>query len=207
MMSIADISPVFDALKYADKNATLAINGFDGAFTDAVMPWLINRFVWIPLYLLLAAWLVAKFGWRKALAIIIVVALSVGAIDQIANVVKFAVHRLRPCWDSFMTDNGLRILEKKGSRFGFFSAHAATTAGIATAVLYYLKHWGTPSQRRIITWVFVFWVAAVSISRIYVGKHFLGDIIVGAIAGIIIARVISWAALLLINKYFVKFVD
>ncbi|MBQ9311267.1 MAG: phosphatase PAP2 family protein [Bacteroidales bacterium] len=207
MTALADTASLVDALKYADKYATLAINDFDGPFTDAVMPLLSNRFVWIPLYLLLAVWLILRLGWRKALVVIIVVALSVGAIDQIANLVKVAVHRLRPCWDSFMTDNGLRLLEKRGSRFGFFSAHAATTAGVATAVLYFLKHWSTPSRRRTLAWIFALWVAAISISRIYVGKHFLGDIIAGAFAGIIIARVISWAVRLLINKYFVKFVN
>ena len=32
------------------------------------------------------------------------------------------------------------------------------------------------------TWMF-FWAAMVSISRIFVGKHYLGDVIVGIIVG------------------------
>ena len=117
----------FDTLIDADRAATLAVNDFDSAFTDAVMPVLSNRMVWIPLYCILLWYLWRRLGWKKTLVVMIAVALSMLAIDQFANLIKHSVQRLRPCWDAYMTDNGLRILERKGGKYGFFSAHAATT--------------------------------------------------------------------------------
>lgn len=196
------------ALRDADRAATLAINDFDSAFTDAVMPWLSNRLVWIPLYLLLFWFIWKRVGAKKAVVILLAVALCMLAIDQFANLVKDSVERYRPCWDDYMLGNGLKVLEKKGGKYGFFSAHAATTAGLAVAVMYFLKeHWGRGSRYRVLAWCFAFYVVGVSISRVYVGKHFLGDIIVGALAGMIIARAISWLVRWVVTKYFAKFVD
>ena len=194
-------------LEMLDRDATLAINGFSGAFTDSVMPVLSNRVVMVPIYLLLIWYLWRRLGWKKTLLILVTVALAVGATDQIANLVKNAFQRFRPCWDDYMTDNGLRILERRGGRYGFFSAHAATCSAIATSVLYLLRKWGEGRKERLLAGLLVFWVAAVSISRVYVGKHFLGDILVGAVAGIIIARIISGIVDWAVNKFFVKFVD
>ena len=201
------MSAFFDSLVNADRVATLAVNDFDSAFTDAVMPVLSNRAVMIPLYVLLFAYIWYRMGWKKALLILFAVVVSVGAIDQFANLIKHWVMRFRPCWDEYMIDNGLHILERRGSKYGFFSAHAATCAGVATAVLYFFRKWGEGRRERFLATLLVIWVAGVSISRVYVGKHFIGDILVGAVAGIIAAellcRLMHWA----VNKFFVKFVD
>ena len=171
MEGIAEMSAFFDALINADRTATLALNDFDSAFTDAVMPVLSNRTVMIPLYVILFAYIWYRLGWKKALMILLAVVLSVAAADQ------------------------------------FFSAHAATCAGVATAVLYFFRKWGAGRPERLLATLLVLWVAGVSISRVFVGKHFLGDILVGAIAGIIIAellcRLIHWV----ITRFFAKFVD
>lgn len=188
-------------LEMLDRDATLAVNGFSGAFTDAVMPVLSNRLAMVPLYLLLIWYIWRRLGWKKTLFVLIAVALAVGATDQFANLVKNAVQRFRPCWDDYMTDNGLQILERRGGRYGFFSAHAATCSAIATSVLWLLRKWGGGRRERLLAGLLVFWVAAVSISRIYVGKHFLGDILVGAAAGTIIALALSCIVDWAVNKF------
>ena len=201
------MSAFIDTLISADRVATLAVNDFAGAFTDAVMPVLSNRTVMIPLYVILFAYIWYRLGWKKALLILLAVVLSIAATDQFSNLIKNWAQRFRPCWDEYMIDNGLHILERRGGKFGFFSAHAATCAGVATSVLYFFRKWGEGRRERLLATLLVLWVALVSISRVYVGKHFLGDILVGALAGIIVAeilcRLIHWA----INKFFTKFVD
>ena len=193
-------------LRDADRAVTLAINDFDSMFTDALMPWLSNRLVWIPFYLVLLWFLWRELGLKKTALIVVAVVLSVVAIDQFANLVKYAVHRYRPCWDTFMIDNGLKVLEGKGSKFGFFSAHAATTAGVATSVMYFVRrHWGVKGRRyRLLAALFATWVIAVSISRVYVGKHFVGDIVTGAVVGMVFARFISWLLRKFYDKFFVN---
>lgn len=195
------------SLEELDRAATLAINGFSGAFTDAVMPILSNRAVWVPFYLLLFFYLWRRLGWKKALVILATTVLSVAVIDQVANLVKYSAMRLRPCWDELMTENGLNVLESKGSKYGFFSAHAATCAGVATVVTFLMRRLDEDRREILLLVLLILWVAGVSISRVYVGKHFLGDILVGALAGIILARLLSWLVHWVITKFFSKFVD
>ena len=194
-------------LRNADRMATLALNDFDSAFTDAVMPVLSNRFVWIPLYILLFWYLWRRLGWRKCMLVLFAAVLCIAAIDQFANLVKYSVARYRPCWDAYMLDNGLKVLERRGGKFGFFSAHAATCAGLATCVVFFLRYrWGGGVRYRLLQWLFAGWIVCVSISRVYVGKHFVGDIIAGAVVGMILARAISWLVHWAVNKFFPKFV-
>lgn len=194
------MNAIIQNLVDADRAATLAVNAFGGMFTDAVMPWVSNRAVWIPFYLLLVCYLWLRLGWKKTLLILVVAVLSVAAVDQLANLVKYSVCRFRPCWDEYMVDNGLKILERKGGKYGFFSGHASTCAALATSVLYLYKD-------KLLKVILPLWVALVSLSRVYVGKHFLGDILVGALVGILVALVISYFMHFVLTKYFAKFVD
>ena len=51
------------------------------------------------------------------------------------------------------------------------------------------------------TWMF-FWATMVAISRIFVGKHYLGDIIVGSLVGIAAGFVFANIARIIINRFF-----
>ena len=180
----------FENLEMADKHATLAINSFGSIFPDWLMPLVSDRLVWVPLYLLLVWILIKRLGWRRALVTLIIAVLAVAACDQFANLIKNWAQRFRPCRDGWMLDNGLRILEKKGSKFGFFSAHAATLTGISVVILASLKKYLPKSEPKsrlpfILGCCLSFWVLLVGASRIFVGKHFLGDVIVGIAAGLL----------------------
>ena len=206
---------VWTVLEMADKHATLAINNFSCGFTDALMPVLSNRLVWIPAYLLLLWYLWKQLGWKKTLLVLVAVALAVVAADQLGNLVKYSAKRFRPCWDDWMVEHGLKIMERKGSKYGFFSAHAATTAALATTVLCFVRRLpvaagndeikagndGPKPRYRVLDWLFAFYVLGVSISRIYVGKHFLGDVLVGLAVGILLGWVVFKLADFVVRKY------
>ena len=195
----------FDTLEYADRSATLAINGLSNPFTDMLMPVLSNRLVSTAVIVAMLGFCLWRLGWRKTLLLLGIILLGILASDQLANLVKYSAQRLRPCWDSWMTDRGLVILERRGSKYGFFSAHAATSAAMAAAIVLQLRR---SSARGSITVALVsgLWVLGVSLSRVFVGKHFLGDTIVGMAVGVCVAWVtvalVNWAA----NKFFTKFV-
>ena len=86
-----------------------------------------------------------------------------------------------------MLASGLHVLERGGG-YSFFSAHAANALGLAFCSFIGLDsniHKGSTSPWWIKAygyWIF-FWGAMVGISRIFVGKHYLGDVIVGFIVG------------------------
>ena len=176
-----------------DQDITLALNGLHFAAGDHAWQLFSNVKVWIPLYIIILVYLFRKLGWKKGLIVLLSVVLTVVACDQLGNLVKNAVERLRPCYDARMVDSGLRILEKRGGFFGFYSAHAANAFGLAMCSCMGLRNDYKGSHRAYVSWIFV-WATLVSISRVFVGKHYFGDILAGALVGIIIGYILSLIA-------------
>lgn len=174
-----------------DQDLTLAINALHCPFSDGFWQFFSNREVWYVMYLAIAVFLVVRLGWKRGLTAILTAILALVACDQLANLVKHAVARPRPCHTPWMIENGLRVLEGKGSRYGFFSAHSANAFSLAvtTAAAFRLdrKHRHTAYD----VWIFS-WAALVSASRIFVGKHYFGDVLVGIIAGLAVGFCLAW---------------
>lgn len=165
-----------------DQELTLMINSLHTGFTDEIMKIFSHIKFWIPMYILVVIFLFIRLGWKKALIIVATTALAFGMCDQFSNLIKDAVARLRPCRDDFMIQNGLRMLEGGGGRFGFFSAHAANSFSFAISTFMGFRNDTRLKYRGYGIWIF-FWAFMVSISRIFVGKHYLGDVLAGIIIG------------------------
>ena len=138
------------------------------------------------MYVLIAALLVWKLGWKRGLIVLAAAGLTFGFCDQFSNIIKNAVERVRPLNDAFMLENGLNILEGGTKSYSFFSAHAANAFGLATCTYIALRKF-LPSAKWLkpyAIWMFT-WAPLVAISRVFVGKHYLGDVITGALVGII----------------------
>lgn len=191
-------------LHHADQDLTLALNSLHCQFTDSMWLLFSNRKAWIPLYLALAVLLFYRLGWKKALVVIVSVALTVLASDQFANLVKNYVCRLRPMWDQYMIDGGLRRLEGKSGWYGFFSAHAANSFGVAMCVITGLRGGDKSRSYNWLAWVLFIWAAMVSLSRVFVGKHFIGDILVGCAVGLLFGWILGRLAGWLTEKYCVS---
>ena len=177
-----------------DQQLFLFLNGLRADWLDPVMVSITAMWVWIPLYALLLFMVFKQYG-KRGWWILLAVALLILCTDQLsAHVCKPLFHRLRPCFNPEL--EGLVNLPKglPGGRYGFVSSHAANTFGIAaflTAVLRKRWHW--------IGWVLYFWAFLSSYSRIYVGVHYPGDILAGAVLGILIG-LIFWKLLCVIIK-------
>ena len=187
---IQNLTTMLEQLEMLDKEATLAINTSGGAFTDAVMPVFSHVKVWIPLYLVVLGIVIYRMGWKAGLIVVLALVLNVVCADQIANLVKNGVARLRPCVDPWMKAHGLRVLEGGGG-CGFYSGHAANVFSFAMCSMLCLSF--------IHGSVIFLWAAAVSISRVYCGRHFLGDITVGAFSGLITGSLLALAAIMTIR--------
>lgn len=86
--------------------------------------------------------------------------------------------RLRPCHNNSLVDL-IHLVGSCGGKYGFVSSHAANTFALAVfSGLMLKKHYP-----RLILWAII-WASVVSYSRIYLGVHYPGDILVGAILGI-----------------------
>lgn len=184
-----------------DQGVSLEINSWDSPVTDSLWQFFSSVPAWIPMYLLIAALLIWKLGWKNGLIVVLAAGLTFGFCDQASNLVKEAVGRIRPLNDAFMLGNCLNVLEKGSTSFSFFSAHAANAFGLATCTYIALSRLITgPSTAKpkwlkaYGIWMFI-WAPLVAISRVFVGKHYLGDVLVGALigaaAGYVFARIAS----------------
>ncbi len=183
-----------------DQKLTLAINSWDSPVTDPIWQFFSNIPVWIPMYVLIVGCLVWRLGWKKGLIFILAAAATFGFCDQFSNLIKDLVGRVRPLNDTFMIENGLNILEKRSRSFSFFSAHAANAFGLATSTYMAFRTDQRLKYRGYAAWMFS-WATLVAVSRIFVGKHYLGDVIVGALIGAAAGFCFATLAKVVIRKY------
>jgi undecaprenyl-diphosphatase len=186
----------------ADQLLTLEINSWNSFITDPVWAFFSEKIVWAPMYAAIIGLLIWKLGWKRGLIVLAAALLTFGFCDQFSNLVKHAVCRIRPLHDDFMVSHGLNILEQGGG-YSFFSAHAANAFGLAFSTFTGMKLCLKPCPKWLKTyggWMF-FWAFMVAVSRIFVGKHYLGDVIVGIIIGSVAGYAFARIAHLIISRY------
>ncbi|MBR1512935.1 MAG: phosphatase PAP2 family protein [Bacteroidales bacterium] len=174
-----------NALSTIDSDLFLFLNGIHAEWMDRVMTLLTDMWVWLPLYLLLIYWAVKQYGkrcWWVFLAVGVVVLCS----DQLAShVCKPLFQRLRPCYNTDFQDFIHLPIGKAGGKYGFVSSHAANTFAVAAFL--------TPALRIYRPWVGIIlylWAFVSSYSRIYIGYHYPGDIVCGALLGLLVGLII-----------------
>ena len=180
---------------HLDQQVTLVINSWHSAFTDPIWQFFSDKIVWIPMYVAIVALLIWTLGWKRGLLVVAAAGLTFGFCDQFSNVVKHAVERIRPLKDEYMLASGLHVLEKGGG-YSFFSAHAANAFGLACSTFFGLRRSMTehPCWLKTYGWWIFIWAALVATSRIFVGKHYLGDVLVGAIVGCLAGTLFGYLA-------------
>ena len=178
-----------------DQQISLMINGWNSAFSDPIWVFLSMKLVWIPLYAAILALIIWKLGLKKGGILIIGTVLTIVFCDQFANLIKHSVARVRPLQDEFMVSNGLNILELGGG-YSFFSAHAANSFGLVAVTWLGLKKGLADTSNATLVkwyeWIMFTWAALVGISRIFVGRHYLGDVLVGTMVGIAFGLAMGW---------------
>ncbi len=190
---------LFHDIHLLDQNLTLQVNSLHSVWSDHLWQFFSTKEVWFPMYLVIAVLLVMRLGWKKGLVAIASVIATIVACDQFANLVKDAVARLRPCHDPWMLEHGVRVLEGKANLYGFFSAHAANSFGFAVCSL---MAFGNDKTRRYTAYdvCIVLWALLVAASRIFVGKHYLGDVLAGMAVGVLFGWFFGAAARRIICK-------
>jgi undecaprenyl-diphosphatase len=121
----------------------------------------------------------------KGLYILFVLLFVVGLCDLInAQLLKEYFARVRPCRDL----NGVNLLINCGSGLSFPSNHAVNNFSAAMVLSHFFK-------RK----VAIFFTIAflVSISRVFVGVHYVVDISAGAIVGVLVATLFTT----IVSKY------
>ena len=160
-----------------DKSAFLYLNSFHSNLMDHVMTLCTMTPTWLLFYGVTLYVIVRKYG-RKALPIIISLALVILLADQISNLFKQSVMRLRPSNDPALAPL-VHVFFTKGGLYGFVSAHAANAFAFATFTSLLFR-----SKGYLI--LIVPWAIFISYTRIYLGLHYPGDILGGMVVGILV---------------------
>ena len=176
-----------------DKQAMIFLNNLGSSTFDPFWILVSEKWFWIPLNVIFLYFLYKNFNKKSLFYILLFVALGITASDQIANIFKFGFERLRPCHDPSL--EGLLREVKCGGKFGFYSAHSSNSFFVAT----YLTILLGKKIKQLPYFLFV-WAAIVAYSRVYLGMHFPGDIIIGAIMGILLALFFGTLAKKVIKK-------
>lgn len=165
-----------------DTQLFLFLNGIHSPTFDTLMFRISGNLIWAPLYIGILYLLFKKYG-VKGLWLLLGVALVVTLADQISvHFFKNVFGRLRPCHNPEIKEL-VHTVSRCGGKYGFVSSHAANTFGVAMFLhLVLSKKWFSIS--------IFFWASLVSYSRIYLGVHYPGDIIVGALLGLTLGKVV-----------------
>ncbi len=158
--------------------STTLLNYFFVAITDA-------RFWIFPA--IVAAVLFIRKEHNKALIVLFLAAVTIAISDPVSSqIFKPLLHRPRPCHPDYFI-NGAHMLFGLKSSLSFPSSHSTNIFALAFIfTMFYPSRW---------IWFFSFAVL-IGFSRIYVGVHYPGDVLGGALLGVIIAWIVYGAYLM-----------
>ncbi|MFD2517985.1 phosphatase PAP2 family protein [Salinimicrobium flavum] len=179
-----------------DQELFLFLNNLGSTPWDNFWNFVTDKLTSIPFYALLLYLIYRSFGIKKTMVTLVFVALLITFTDQLANIFKHGFERPRPCRQEGVMEYARYIAVRCG-RYGYFSAHAASSAALTVFLGFILR----PYWRGIFL-VLVFWAILVSYSRIYVGVHYPGDIITGWFFGILLGLLFYKLWKYILKRYF-----
>jgi len=166
-------------LERLDHDIFLFLNSIHSPWWDKFMSLVSAKLTWVPLYLIILVLLALKYK-RSFLIIIPLIILTITASDQLSvHAFKEVFQRFRPCHEPVLEGLVHTVNGRCGGLYGFVSSHAANSFAAAVLSLGMMK-------KKWFTALILFWAALVSYSRIYLGVHYPGDVLGGAMLGALI---------------------
>lgn len=187
---------MLESLKTLDENLFLFLNAHHNPFFDQVMWQFSSKIFWIPLYILLL-WILHRRFPKHFWTVLLAIGLMIAASDQLCNLAKFSVMRLRPTNEPHIQALVHTVNGYTGGMYGFYSAHASNAFSLAFFVIMV----GAKPQKYVIPLVLIYAICT-AYSRIYLGVHYPGDVLTGIFIGSLLGTVIAYSH----NKVRARFV-
>lgn len=169
-----------------ERDLFFMLNGSDSPFLDRFMWIFSGKTVWLPLAAFILIVLLYKKKWRESILILLAIVLVVTLCDQFAShVCKPIFTRFRPTHHPDFMDQVKTVFGYRGGKYGFISSHAANAFGFATYMSLLFRY-------RLFTWTIFLWAVLTAYTRVYLGVHFISDIVPGAIAGVFFGGLVYW---------------
>lgn len=177
-----------------DEKIFLFLNSFHSSFFDKIMWHISGKVEWVPLYLLILFYLIKTYR-IKSIYFIVIIILLITLSDQLSVILfKNTIKRLRPCHEPSIMNLVHIVNNHCGGMYGFISNHAANSFALAMYISFLFS-------KRIFKVLIFIWAILVAYSRIYLGVHYPGDVIGGAIFGMLLAYLLWYLTdRIIINK-------
>lgn len=166
---------MLDYVIHLDKKIFIFLNNLGSKPFDEIWLLITKQSNWIPFFLILLFILYKKLGTKKLGIAVLILAALITFTNEITDVIKFSIQRIRPCNDETLA--GLIRVVKDSDTFSYFSGHASnSTAAMMFVFLILRKHYKYSYLIFLYPLIFAY-------SRIYLGLHFPLDIISGFVFG------------------------
>ncbi len=173
---------VVENLLPLERDLFFALNGSNSVLLDNIFWTFTGRYVWILLWLFLVVMFFFKMPRREGILASVFFILVIVVCDQVSSgLFKPFFERFRPTNHPDFKDLVDMVNGYRGGGFSFISGHATNSFGLAVFLsLIFRNRWVTVPA--------LIWAALNSYSRIYLGVHFISDIV----GGIIVGSLIGW---------------
>lgn len=164
-----------DKIIALDKELFVYLNSLGSTPYDSFWLLITKQLHWTPFFLILAFILYKKIGGKKLALLFATIAVMLVFTDQVTNLVKDSVQRLRPCND-LEIKHLIRIV-KSSDTFSYFSGYASNSSASMMLIFLILRKYYK------YTYLLFLFPLIFAYSRIYLGLHFPLDIITGYVFG------------------------
>jgi undecaprenyl-diphosphatase len=157
------------------------LNGSESTLLDNFFYIYTNKWTWLIFYLCFLWVFIYKKNWKEIVCVLVAVTLIVILADQISSgFFKPFFHRFRPTHHPDYMDRVDIFNNYRGGLYGFISSHAANSFGFATFCALIFRN-------KLFSCTIFLFAFLNAYSRIYLGVHFISEVIIGAFVGVIIA--------------------
>lgn len=179
---------MFETLLQLDSDILLAVNGQHCEFFDYFMRACSQKFIWIPFYAAIFILLCYRYSLKFTILALLFITLTITLSDQIsAAVLRPLIGRLRPANLDNPLSQWVHIVGSyRSGRYGFPSSHAANSSALTFFCIFTFR-------QRLLSWLMTCWMLLVCYSRMYLGVHYLGDLMAGFLLGFVIAVLVYQA--------------
>ena len=173
---MTELTDLLSMLKAMDTMVFLTVNSHHNAYFDSVM-WLVSgKLIWVPMYVSLFFVLLKNYSYKVVFAILLAIGVVILFTDSFtAQIIRPWVCRLRPSnLDNPMSSMVHVVDGYRGGAYGFPSNHASNTWGLAFFITFLFRRYK-------LTFFFFLWALLVCYSRMYLGVHYFGDLLIGGL--------------------------
>lgn len=175
-----------ESLVSLERDAFLWLNSLHSLYLDSVMYFISDKWPWIVFVVLFLVLMSYKQKKGEVILFLLGIVLLVVLADGLSSgIIKQIFQRERPTYHPLTEDFVKTVLGHRGGGYGFVSGHTTNFFAFSLFASLVVRH-------RLFTIVSFIVAATVAYSRIYLGMHFITDVLPGLLLGLACGWVCYW---------------